>query len=78
MSDDNRDRVHVTVNTTDGSWELITSRGQAEQFIEEWRTSPNDHIIELKGVADHRDANAVSAYIVREIVLGVLVMEVKL
>jgi hypothetical protein len=72
------ERVYVEIRTCDTAWSIITSRELAEEFIEEWKTSDGEKILEISGVCDHRDANQIEVHIEKEAIVGVYVQELKL
>ena len=71
-------RVFVSINVGDLQWELITSNSQITNFVDSWKQVDGEKVLEIKGVLDHRDANEIELYIVKELITGVCVQLIKM
>ena len=72
------ERVFVVIRMGDTSGEIITSRGQVNEFIESWKQTDGEKVLSISGVADDRDANICQHHIEKERISAVYVQEIKL
>ena len=70
------DRVSIEVRTGDTCWTLVVSRSTAMGFVEQWRTVDSNVVLELMGVADHRDANRTAIYLDRNTITGISIQDI--
>ena len=74
----NQDRVYVEVHTSSVVWTLITSRQQANDLVEAWKSPSPAKVITIDGAIDHRDGNGVVFHIETDSIVGVHIQEMKL
>ena len=73
-----KERVSVEIRVGNTTWSLITSQDQADRFVEEWKSSVGDSIINIFGVLIHQDANNIEYHLKKEEITGVMIQEIKL
>ena len=73
-----KERVSVEIRVGNTAWSLITSQDQADRFVEEWKSSVGDSIINIFGVLIHQDANNIEYHLKKEEITGVMIQEIKL
>lgn len=72
-------RVVVEIICRSGQlWSVITSEGQADEFLEKWIKQVEGIRISISGVVQHTDANEVSLTFEKEQIMVVKVMEIKI
>jgi len=74
----NQDRVYVEVHTSSVEWTLITSRQQANDLVDAWKSPAPSKVISIEGTIDHRDGNGVVFHIETDSIVGVHIQEMKL
>jgi len=74
----NEERVYVSIQTGDIAWNLITSRSQANDFVERWNQVDGESKIKIEGIVDDRDANECENHILKESITGVHIQLIKL